>query len=125
MVLLLALPLSLLGAMKLGLVGAAAGSVAALYAERYLSLKRIAELTSTPIARLQDWGTLARLALASVVAALAAGALLHWSEWSTLARLAAGGTIMAVAYPVCLYAVGRFGELMAFIDALRGRSAGA
>ena len=125
MVLLLALPLSLLGAMKVGLVGAAAGSVAALYAERYLSLRRIAELTSTPIVRLQDWGTLARLALASVVAALAAGALLHWSEWSTLARLAAGGTIMAVAYPASLYAVGRFGELVAFIDALRGRSAGA
>jgi len=125
MVLLLALPLSFLGAMRLGLVGAAAGSVAALYAERYLSLRKISQLTSTPILKLQDWGTLVRLAVAGTAAALVAGGLLHWSEWSTLARLAAGGAIMAVAYPASLYAVGRFGELVAFIDALRGRRAGA
>ena len=44
------LPLSLAGAMRWGLPGAALGSVVAVYAERLISLRRIATLTATPAA---------------------------------------------------------------------------
>lgn len=121
LVLAIALPLSYLGAQEFGLVGAAAGSVAAIYAERLLSLQRIARLTGTPLVRLQDWGTLAGLAAAAAGAAGLAGLALHWSGWSTAARLVAGGAIMAGAYPVTLYATGQWSELVDFVDALRGR----
>jgi len=61
MVLAIALPLSWYGATHWGLIGAAAGSVAAIYAERLVSLGRIARLTGTPVAKLQDWHGLAYL----------------------------------------------------------------
>jgi peptidoglycan biosynthesis protein MviN/MurJ (putative lipid II flippase) len=121
LVLAIALPLSLLGAWQFGLAGAAMGSVAALYAERLLTLQRISRLTGTPLARLQDWKTLGGLALASALAAAGASVALHWSDWSTLTTLLAGGAIMAAAYPVCLHLTGQWVELVEFIEALRGR----
>ena len=120
-VLAIALPLSYLGAVEIGLVGAAAGSVTALYLERAISLRRISRLTHTPVSRLQDWATLAGLAGASALAAAVAGALLHWSEWTSFARLVAGTLIMAAAYPVALKVTGQWSELVEFFDALRGR----
>ena len=120
-VLVIALPLSFAGAVELGLPGAAAGSVVALYVERALSLVRIARLTGTPVMRLQDWATLAGLAAAGILAAAVAGIALHWSEWSSFTRLAAGGGIIAAAYPVFLRATGQWSELVDFIGALRGR----
>jgi O-antigen/teichoic acid export membrane protein len=120
-VLAIGLPLSYLGAVEIGLVGAAAGSVVALYLERAISLRRIARLTHTPISRLQDWGTLLGLAGAAALAAAVAGAALYWSEWTSFTRLMAGGLIMAAAYPVALKVTGQFGELVEFVDALRGR----
>jgi len=120
-VLMLALPLSWLGATHLGLPGAAAGSVCALYLERFLSLQRISRLTATPIRRLQDWTTLASLAIAGSSAALVAGLALSWAPWHPFARLAAAGAVMAAAYPAALYAMGQWKQLTAFIDTLRGR----
>ena len=125
LVLVIALPLSIFGAMNYGLIGAASGSVAAIYAERLLSLQRISKLTYTPMGRLQDWETLARLLIAAGLAAGLAGLLLHWSEWSTLGELLAGAAIMAVAYPAGLYVTGRFGELVTFIDSIRNKTARA
>jgi len=125
LVLLIALPLSIYGAMHWGLVGAAAGSVAAIYAERLLSLARIAKLTSTPVSRLQDWHTLAGLLIASTLSALVAGVAMHWSEWPSFPRLLAGGTIMALAYPPSLYFTGQWGQLTGFIDSLRNKAAKA
>ena len=121
LVLAIALPLSFLGAHELGLAGAALGSVAALYAERLLSLQRIAALTGTPLARLQDWRTLGGILAASWLAAGAAGLALRWSDWSTLPALLAGGAIMAAAYPVALHLTGQWKELVGFTQALRGR----
>ena len=115
-----AIPLSFVGALRWGLVGAAAGSVAAMYIERWISLGRISRLTATPLARLQDWRTLAGLAVAAALSAAVAGAALHWSEWSTLPTLLAGATITAAAYPVFLGATGQWKELVEFIQALRG-----
>ncbi|HUP97844.1 MAG TPA: oligosaccharide flippase family protein [Usitatibacter sp.] len=125
LVLVLALPLSVWGAMNYGLMGAAMGSVAAIYAERLLSLQKISQITTTPIGKLQDWETLARLLVAAVLAAGLAGLLLKWSEWSSFATLLAGGLIMAVAYPAALYFTGRFGDLVTFIDSVRNKTARA
>jgi peptidoglycan biosynthesis protein MviN/MurJ (putative lipid II flippase) len=121
-VLFLALPMSWFGAMHWGLMGAAMGSVIAIYTERALSLSRLAELTSTPISRLQDWATLAGILAAAILAALVAGAALHWTEWSSFTTLLAGGAVVAAAYPAMLFLTGQGRQLAAFIDSLRNRS---
>lgn len=123
LVLLLAVPLSYFGAVHWGLMGAAMGSVVAIYAERILSLSRLAELTATPISRLQDWPTLAGILAAAILAALAAGTTLHWTEWSSFATLVAGAAIVAIVYPAMLFLMGQGRQLTAFIDSLRNRSA--
>jgi O-antigen/teichoic acid export membrane protein len=125
LVLLLALPLSVYGAMHWGLVGAAAGSVAAIYAERLLSLARIARLTDTPVARLQDWGALAGLLVAAALAGAVAGFAMHWSDWPTLPTLLAGAAIMAVAYAPALYLTGQWRRLTEFVDSMRNRAPAA
>jgi O-antigen/teichoic acid export membrane protein len=122
MVLFIALPMSYFGAMHWGLMGAAMGSVVAIYTERVLSLSRLAELTSTPISRLQDWATLAGILAAAMLSALAAGTVMHFTEWSSFATLVAGGAILAVTYPAMLYLTGQGRQLTAFIDSLRNRS---
>ena len=122
LVLLLAVPASLLGAMNFGLVGAAAGSVAAIYVERALSLARIARLTETPIKRLQDWDTLASILGAAMLAAGAAGMALQWSEWSTFARLVCAGLVVAAFYPCALYAFGQGPQLTAFVATIRNKA---
>ncbi|HET7730758.1 MAG TPA: oligosaccharide flippase family protein [Usitatibacter sp.] len=119
LVLLIAIPLSLFGAMRWGLMGAAAGSVAAIYAERLVSLRRIATLTGTPVRQLQDWATLAGILAAAVLSAVTAGVALHWSEWSTLATLVAGAAIVAVTYPAALYLTGQWGEVTQFLSSFR------
>jgi peptidoglycan biosynthesis protein MviN/MurJ (putative lipid II flippase) len=123
MVLLLALPLSWFGATHWGLMGAAAGSVAAIYAERVFSLGRIAQLTATPIRRLQDWSTLAGILVAAVLAAGIAGVALHWTHWSSFATLVAGALLVAILYPPALWVTGQSGELRTFFDSLRQRAA--
>ena len=122
-VLFIAIPLSLFGAYRWGLVGAAAGSVAAIYAERYLSLRRISTLTGTPLARLQDWGTLAGLLAAAMLSAAVAAVALHFTHWGSLATLAAGGALVAVTYPVALKLTGQWGELTQFIGSFRSHHA--
>jgi len=122
MVLFLALPMSYFGATHWGLMGAAMGSVCAIYSERLLSLSRLAHITRTPISRLQDWSTLAGILAAAIIAALIAGVALHWTEWSSFATLLAGGAILAVAYPAMLFLTGQGRQLTAFIDSLRNRS---
>jgi len=124
-VLAIALPMSYFGAVHFGLAGAAMGSVAAIYAERGLSLQRIAALTGTPIRRLQDWGTLGRILVASILAAGASSLVLAWSDWTSFVALLVGGAIMAAAYPPALYLTGRLGELTTFVNALRNKAAAA
>ena len=60
---------SFAGAYFFGLAGAAAGSVVGVYMDRTLMLRRVAQLTSTPLARLQDWRGLAWTAASAVIAA--------------------------------------------------------
>jgi hypothetical protein len=100
-------------------MGAAIGGVAAVYTERVVSLTRISKLTSTPIAQLQDWGTLVGMLAAATLSALAAGTVLSWTHLAPLATLAAGGAILAVAYPAALYLTGQRRHLMSFIASIR------
>jgi hypothetical protein len=119
LVLFIAIPLSLFGALQWGLPGAAAGSVVAIYAERFVSLRRIAALTATPMRGLQDWKTLLGLLAAAVISAAIAGVALHFTHWNAFATLAAGGAIVAATYPPALYLTGQWRELTQFFDSLR------
>lgn len=118
-VLLISVPLSYFGAHEWGLQGAALGSVAAIYAERLVSLSRIARLTGRPVMRLQSWNTLAGLLAAAAIAAGVAAAALSRVELAPLARLAAGAAIVAAVYPAALFLTGQRQELADFIAALR------
>jgi O-antigen/teichoic acid export membrane protein len=122
-VLLVAIPLSLLGALRWGLPGAALGSVAAIYTERWLSLRRIAQLTDTPIRRLQDWRTLVGILAASVLAAALAGLAVHWTGWHPFGTLLAGAGVLALAYPPALFVTGQWGELTQFLGSFRNAAA--
>jgi peptidoglycan biosynthesis protein MviN/MurJ (putative lipid II flippase) len=80
----------------LGLAGAAAGSVLAVYLDRVLLLRRIARLTGITLRDLQDWSALVRTALVA-----AACALLAWlvtghflAEAAPFVRLAVGSTVL-------------------------------
>ncbi len=119
MALAIALPSSYFGAMHWGLMGAAAGSVIAIYAERLFSLGRISRLTGTSIAKLQDWGTLAGILAAASLSALAAGTAMSWVALPALGKLAAGAALMAVAYPAALYLTGQRRSLTSFIASIR------
>jgi O-antigen/teichoic acid export membrane protein len=118
-----ALPLSWLGATRWGLVGCALGSVVAVYTERVLSLQRIAQLTGTRVARLQDWGAIAGILAAAAISSAAAGALLHDVAWPPLATLAAGGMVVAMLYPAALFLTGQARQLADFFASLRAARA--
>src|SRR5262245_32264739 len=84
----------------LGLAGAAAGSVVAVYLDRMLLLRRIARLTGITLRDLQDWGALVRTALVA-----AACALLAWlvtrhflAEAVPFVRLAVGSTVLTGSF---------------------------
>jgi O-antigen/teichoic acid export membrane protein len=119
LVLALALPMSYFGAITWGLMGAALGSVVALYSERALSLARLSTITGTPIAKLQDWGTLAGILAAAGIAAVAAGAVLRHASLPPLALLACGGAILALVYPAALFLTGQRRSITRFIASLR------
>ena len=127
-VLVVALPLSLYGAMEWGLMGAAAGSVAAVYIERILSLARISRLTNTRFSKLQDWlmlGSILGAAAAAALIALLAGAWAGAEHWSTFARLVFGSVVVAISYPLALFWFGQGGQLALFIQSLRHKAPAA
>ncbi len=96
----LSLPLSWVGGVHLGLVGAAAGSVTALYFDRAITLLRIASVSGVPVARQQHWASLARLGACAAAASLLAwlGVRLLFADSAPLARLAAGCVILGLPY---------------------------
>ncbi|MGQ0547456.1 MAG: lipopolysaccharide biosynthesis protein [Betaproteobacteria bacterium] len=86
------------GAHGLGLAGAAAGSVAAIYLDRALTLRRIARLTGVSLRRLQDWRWLGGLLVLAAAAALAAWLAAGELSAAPLPRLAAGAVVLAAVY---------------------------
>jgi O-antigen/teichoic acid export membrane protein len=109
LVLLVAVPSSLAGALVAGLPGAAAGSVAAIFVERAITLYRIASLTGVPVRRLQEWAGLGAVLAAACGSAAVAGWLLAHTDLggSALAELAAGAACIALVYPGALLAAGQ------------------
>jgi O-antigen/teichoic acid export membrane protein len=96
----LSIAVSWFGAHHFGLVGAAAGSVLAIYFDRALTLRRIARLTGTRLGELQDWAGLARtFVLAALSATLAWVVVAQFlAVAAPLLRLALGAAVLGTAY---------------------------
>lgn len=95
-----AVPASWFAAQHFGLAGAAAGSVIAIYLDRFATLRHISRLSGVPMRRLQDWRTLGRLLVYAVIcAALAEWLVEHYFAGSgPLVKLLFGGAVLGVAY---------------------------
>jgi O-antigen/teichoic acid export membrane protein len=89
--------LSWIGGGTLGLAGAAAGSVAAIYVDRVLLLTRISQRTGVPLSRLQEWGSLARLVAYSSVSGFLAWLVVHtwFVPFGSIVHLSVGGAVIA------------------------------
>jgi O-antigen/teichoic acid export membrane protein len=100
---------SLAGALHFGLAGAATGSIAALFFDRTMTLRRIARAAGIPLRRVQDWRGLARTALVAGAGAALAWSLTHvlLADAAPLARLAAGAVVLAVVYALFILRRGR------------------
>src|SRR5207237_10102730 len=93
-------PLSWAGGVYLGLAGAAAGSVSALYVDRLINLRRIAAISGVPVRAQQRWRELARYVAWAAVAAAGAWLAVHvlFAESPLIMRLAIGFLVMALIY---------------------------
>ena len=96
--------LSWFGAHHFGLIGAAMGSVVAVYIDRLATLQRISSRTGIPLASLQDWKTLGQLILCAALAGeLAREMTNHYFFMSGhMTRLFIGGSVLACAYGLLL-----------------------
>ena len=86
--------------LTLGLAGAAAGSVLAMYVDRFVILRRIKRLTGVRVRHLQHWPRLAQLfALAALAGLLAWGVTHYWlGGLPHIVRLAAGAAVGGLVY---------------------------
>jgi O-antigen/teichoic acid export membrane protein len=100
LVLPLSVALSWYAALRFGFAGAAMGSVAVVYIDRILTLRRVAKCTGIGFQRLQDWRTLAQLLLFAVLAAVLAWGMVdhYFDARGPLVRLVVGGLILAASY---------------------------
>ena len=98
--LLVSVGLSWSGAQHLGLTGAAAGSVVAVYLDRAIMLRRVSRHTGIPIGSLQQWSRLALTLGAAVCAGLLAwGVVTRWfSGAHELVRLMVGTAVVGLGY---------------------------
>ena len=99
-ILAVSVPLSWAGGVHLGLAGAAAGSVSALYLDRLIVLRRIAAISGVPVRAQQHWRELARYLVWSALAAAAAWLVVHalFGESALVVRLGIGFMVMALVY---------------------------
>jgi O-antigen/teichoic acid export membrane protein len=88
------------GAHHVGLAGAAAGSVIAIYLDRFFMLRRVSKHTGIAMRELQDWGafawTLASAALAAALAWFVVNTFV--AERIAIVQLAVGAAVLALAY---------------------------
>lgn len=115
--LVLAVGLNWTAAVTFGLAGAAAGSTIVIYVDRIVTLRRISKITGVPIRRLQDWKTLALLALFAAVAGLSAWGtdVLYFSASGPLYRMLVGAIVLASAYAAAAAASGLAGIWLATV----------
>ena len=87
---------------QFGLAGAAAGSVAALYFDRAVMLRRVSQQTGIAVSKLQDWRSLAWAFVSSVLAACAAWIVVEnfIEAGGAFARSAIGGIVLLAAYAI-------------------------
>lgn len=106
-------------AVTFGLAGAAAGSTIVIHLDRIVTLWRISKITGVPIRRLQDWKTLALLALFAAVGGLFAWGVvtLYFSASGTLARLLVGAFVLASVYAAAAGVSGLAGVWLATLRA--------
>jgi O-antigen/teichoic acid export membrane protein len=99
-VLAVSVPISWFGGVHLGLAGAAAGSVSALYLDRVIVLRRIAAISGVPVRAQQHWRALGRYLAWTAVSALVAWFAVHWllADAALIVRLATGFAVMALVY---------------------------
>jgi O-antigen/teichoic acid export membrane protein len=99
-VLAIAVPLSWFGGLQLGLAGAAAGSVTALYLDRVLVLQRIAAISGVAVRDQQHWASLGRCFAWAAAATLAAWLTLHYLFAGSphAVRLVIGAAVLAAVY---------------------------
>jgi O-antigen/teichoic acid export membrane protein len=95
---------SIAGALKIGLTGAALGSVLAIYLDRMLTLRRISERTGIPVRQLQDWGGLSLALLYGVLAALLSYVATEnvIPDGSAFMRLVVGGAVLSMTWGLVL-----------------------
>ena len=95
-----AVPLSWFGGRELGLAGAAAGSVTALYLDRFMILHRIKKVSGVRIRHQQHWSSLGRYLLWSAGAALTAWLTVHYLFPGTphIVRLIIGAAVIGTLY---------------------------
>jgi O-antigen/teichoic acid export membrane protein len=100
--------LSWFSAHAFGLAGAAAGSVAAIYIDYIVLLRRIALCTGIPVRRLKDWRTLGLLILFAALAAAIAWSMAerYFTASGPLVRLIFGGGLLAAVYVAMAALVG-------------------
>lgn len=103
--LVLGLLLGLAGVAWLGMWGAALSSVITLYLIVGWQLHRVAELLQVRFAEVLPWRAIGKIVLASVLAAVPAGACAWWIAWPALALPAALGSY-ALAYPALALKMG-------------------
>jgi hypothetical protein len=96
----LAVALNWYAATRVGLAGAAMGTVIVMGIDRIATLWRISRLTGVPISRLQDWKTLLLLVLFAAGASLLAWAVtvLYFATSGPVLRMLAGGAVLALSY---------------------------
>lgn len=115
--LMLSASLSWYAAREAGLAGAAAGSVLAVYCDRFLTLRRISRRTGIPISRMQDWRALARLVCIAAVSVAIVWLFAHeqLTAQRPIARIAAVAPTMAFVYLVLYAIVDPDGRITGFI----------
>ena len=102
---------SLVGVWYYGLPGAAIGSVLGGLMVYALILKRLSEVMSVPIGRLQDWKNLGKIWSASVVCALVVRFSVDLLKPSTPIAAIGGPAAVLVLYTIILFATGYYRTL--------------
>jgi O-antigen/teichoic acid export membrane protein len=102
-----AVGVALLGTQFFGLAGAPAGAVAGAILAQVLLYRRFAALSSIRVRDAQEWSAIARIVLASGLAAAASAAVdFEARSGGTIGRLVLAGLVFTVAYRILLSVLG-------------------
>jgi peptidoglycan biosynthesis protein MviN/MurJ (putative lipid II flippase) len=110
--LVLGLMVSFAGGKMIGITGVALGATVGEITSRFLNYRYAARLLRIPTSQLQDWGTLARIVLAAIIAGAISGLLVSdLYQYSDFIILCSGATAFGIAYLLLLWIL-RLGWLL-------------